>query len=120
MSSSNAGRESLVQRFAEQMRHELDLPVNTAKGDYWALLPIEDHLHEVVYHWVKLLRAVKSKDLAGIREFSADTANHLAMLADAFGVLDDPDYTPSEYHNEGARETAAAVLSISGEQSEGE
>lgn len=109
---SKAARDELVRKFAEQMRRELDAPVNAAKGDDWIPISVEEHRHEIVYHLVKLLLAVEEKDLAGIREFTADTANHLAMLADSFGVLDNPDYTGTEYHGERHRQVADAMIEV--------
>lgn len=105
-------RNELVRKFAEQMRRELDAPVNAAKGDDWIPTSVEEHRHEIMYHLVKLLLAVEEGDLAGIREFTADTANHLAMLADSFGVLDNPDYTATEYHGERQRQMANAMIEI--------
>ncbi len=106
----NTLRDELIAKFAAQMRIELDAPINAAKGDDWKEAPLEEQLHEIMYHFVKLRWAIHEKDLAGIREFAADTANHLAMLADTFGVLDNPDYAEGEYVGHDQRVTADRML----------
>lgn len=112
VTQSSHKRDRLVALFAEQMRRELDVPINTEKGDDWELASTWEHEHEIVYHLVKLLLAIGDGDLAGIREYTADTANHLAMLADTFGVLDEPDYTPSEYRGHEQRVAADRMLDV--------
>lgn len=81
-------REQLVDRMAVQMRREL--LSNAHKGTEWREADPADLDCDVLYHVLKLSLAVKAKDKDAVREYAADVANCAAILADHFGVLENP------------------------------
>lgn len=75
--------------FFAMMRKELH--ANVGKGDRpgWLSMSSDTCLLEIIYHFGKLQKAVKSRDGDGIREYAADVANMSMMLVDICGLLEE-------------------------------
>lgn len=95
--------------FLAMMREELH--ANSGKGDREGWLAMEpwECLLELYYHMGKLQKAVKDRDVAGVREYSADVANLSMMLADIHGVFGD-------YHSEVAAASIARAKQMTAGQ----
>ncbi len=70
-----------IKRFSELMTKELD--DNDHKGG-WLNCDPKDLLIDLCYHSSKLGWALKSKDLAKVKEYAADTANLAMMVLESF------------------------------------
>lgn len=80
----SARAETEFEVFFKAMRHEIAM--NARKGT-WKETDLDSLMTDVIYHLVKLQKAVEMDDKAAILELAADVANCSMFVADVAGAL---------------------------------
>jgi hypothetical protein len=75
-----------IQRFADQMVIELEH--NAHKGSVLDWHDFDNIMTELEYHKAKIFVAIRCKNWSALKEYIADTANHLLTVGNHFGLYE--------------------------------
>ncbi len=75
--------------FAVTMQNELN--ANKKKGDWKDWKDVKNMINELDYHKNKMIFALTSMDIKGMKEYLADTANILMFIGNLYHLYNDAD-----------------------------